>query len=92
MKRFEFICKGKRSHFLEAATEEAARSFFAENRTTATLEIIDVIEVAIPTPIDTTGIVMKQEGFERTNSEIKPTSQEIAALAASTPADNKIGY
>ena len=61
MKRFEFICKGKRSHFLEAATEEAARSFFAENRTTATLEIIDVIEVAIPTPIDTSGIVMKQE-------------------------------
>jgi len=89
MKRFEFICKGKRSHFLEALTEEAARSFFAENRTTATLEIIDVIEVPIPTPIDTSGVSMKLEGFERINSEIKPTSQEIAALAAS---GEKIGY
>jgi hypothetical protein len=89
MKRFEFICKGKRSHFLEALTEEAARSFFAENRTTATLEIIDVIEVPMPTPIDTTGVSMKLEGFERINSEIKPTSQEIAALAAS---GEKIGY
>ena len=89
MKRFEFICKGKRSHFLEALTEEAARSFFAENRTTATLEIIDVIEVPMPTPIDKSGVSMKLEGFERINSEIKPTSQEIAALAAS---GEKIGY
>ena len=89
MKRFEFICKGKRSHFLEAATEEAARSFFAENRTTATLEIIDVIEVAIPTPMDTSGVTMKLEGFERTNSEFKPTSQEIEALAATS---EKVGY
>jgi hypothetical protein len=32
---------------------------------------------------------MKLEGFERINSEIKPTSQEIAALAAS---GEKIGY
>jgi len=89
MKRFEFICKGKRSHFLEALTEEAARSFFAENRTTATLEIIDVIEVPMPTPINTSGVTMKLEGFERINSEVKPTVQEIAALAAS---GEKIGY
>jgi hypothetical protein len=89
MKRFEFICKGKRSHFLEALTEEAARSFFAENRTTATLEIIDVIEVPMPTPINTSGVTMKLEGFERINSEVKPTAQEIAALAAS---GEKIGY
>lgn len=89
MKRFEFICKGKRSHFLDALTEEAARSFFAENRTTATLEIIDVIEVAIPTPMDTSGVTMKLEGFERTNSEFKPTSQEIEALAATS---EKVGY
>jgi hypothetical protein len=89
MKRFEFICKGKRSHFLEAATEEAARSFFAENRTTATLEIIDVIEVAIPTPLNTSGVTMRLEGFERIDSETKPTSQEIAALASSS---EKIGF
>jgi len=89
MKRFEFICKGKRSHFLEALTEEAARSFFAENRTTATLEIIDVIEVPMPTPINTSGVTMKLEGFERINSEVKPTAQEIAAFAAS---GEKIGY
>lgn len=88
MKRFEFICKGKRSHFLEATTEEAARSFFAENRTTATLEIIDVIEVPMPTPIDTSGVTMKLEGFERINSEIKPTAEEIAGPANA----ERIGY
>ncbi|NBP55017.1 hypothetical protein EBU71_00465 [bacterium] len=88
MKRFEFICKGKRSHFLEADTEEAARSFFAENRTTATLEIIDVIEVPMPTPIDTSGITMKLEGFERINSEPKPSAAEIAGPANA----ERIGY
>jgi len=92
MKRFEFICKGKRSHFLEALTEEAARSFFAENRTTATLEIIDVIEVPMPTPIDKSGASMKLEGFERINSEVKVSKADLDALAASTPNDNKIGY
>jgi hypothetical protein len=88
LKRYEFICKGKRSHFLDATSEDAARSFFAENRFTSSMEIIDVIEVPMPTPI-TSGINMKLEGFERTNTEIKPTSQEIAALAASS---EKIGY
>ena len=53
------------------------------------MEIIDVIEVPMPTPLDTSGINMRLEGFERTNTEIKPTSQEIAALAAS---GEKIGY
>jgi len=88
LKRYEFICKGKRSHFLDATSEDAARSFFAENRFTSSMEIIDVIEVPMPTPL-TSGISMKLEGFERTNTEIKPTSQEIAALAASS---EKIGY
>lgn len=89
LKRYEFICKGKRSHFLDATSEDAARSFFAENRFTSTMEIIDVIEVPMPTPLDSSGINMKLEGFERANIEIKPTSQEIAALAAS---GEKIGY
>ncbi len=88
MKRFEFICKGKRSHFLEAETEEAARSFFAENRTTATLEIIDVIEVAIPAPFDASGVTMRLEGFERINSEPKPTLAEITGPANA----EKVGY
>lgn len=92
MKRFEFICKGKRSHFLDALTEDAARAFFAENRTTATLEIIDVIEIPMPTPIDTSGVTMNLEGFVKTHSEVKPTAEQIAALASSTPNDNKIGY
>lgn len=92
MKRFEFICKGKQSRFIEALTEEAARIWFEQNNR-YNMEIIDVIEVPIPAPIDPSSFNnMKLEGFERTDSEIKPTTEAIEALAASTPNDNKIGY
>jgi hypothetical protein len=89
MKRFEFICKGKRSHTIEATTEELARAQFAENRYTSTLEIIDVIEVEIPAPLDTSSVNTSLEGFTQTFSDAIPTSAELASLAASS---TKVGY
>jgi hypothetical protein len=89
MKRYEFICKGKKSHFLEALTEEAARSFFAENRTTSSMEIIDVIEVEIPKPIPLNVVPNNNDIVTQTISDSVPSQKELeSALIGST----RVGY
>lgn len=79
MKRFEFICKGKRSHFIDAATEELARAQFAENKFTSELSIIDVVEFEVPVTLPQTTINAAMEGFTKTVSDSVPTQAELDA-------------
>lgn len=75
---------------LEAINEDAARAFFAENRHTAGMEIIDVIEKEIPAPIITGNEgASTLEGFTKTISEAIPTKAELQAQYDAVPPANR---
>jgi len=90
MKRYEFICKGRKTHTIEATSEENARAFFAENRHTAGMEIIDVIEKEIPAvKVYGNEGASTLEGFTKTISEAIPTKAELKAQYDAVPPANR---
>lgn len=92
MKRYEFICKGRKTHTIDAISEENARAFFAENRTTAGWEIIDVIEKDLPTPIVFANEGSKSlEGFTKTITEhTAPSQASLKSAYDAVPEANRV--
>lgn len=80
--RYDFICKGKFIHSIDAVSEDTARAMFADSACCVGLEIIDVIEKAIPTAPVNPGFNLSAEGYERTDSEPKASAAWIADVAA----------
>jgi len=90
MKRYEFICKGRKTHTIDAINEDNARAFFAENRHTAGFEIIDVIEKDLPSPIVfENGGSKSIEGFSQTITDSVPTKEELLAAYNAVPESNR---